>query len=147
MCANLDVNNEYYGMAMCWVEVPVDIQKSPVKITNISSKMNSVGGTTFTFDVTNNGSKTIKYVSVYWRCLNAVGDYLHDTISRDDRFSGRITGPIAPGETLRDMSNTRPFYNYDFANKIEMIELVITYMDESIEVVNPTNYTDYWDLD
>lgn len=109
--------------------------------------MNSVGGTTFTFDVTNNGTKPIKYVSVYWRCLNAVGDYLHDTISREDRFSGRITGPINPGETLTNMSNMRPFYNYDFANKIEMIEIVITYMDESVEVVNPTNYIDYWDLD
>lgn len=146
VCANLYENDELYDIATCWVTVPVDMQLSPVKVTNITSKTNTVGGTTWTFDITNNSNKSMKYVTVYWRCYNTVGDILYDYISHSDRFSCRVTGPIEPGSTLARIQNVRPFYNYDFANTIGFIEIVIDYMDGTVEVVNPTNYYDYWDL-
>ena len=119
---------------------------SPVKITNIRAKMDYVGGWKFTFDLENRSNKTIKYVSVYWHCLNAVGDIVYDQIDFSDRFSGRITGPINPGEKLTDLQNERPFYNSTFANVLDFIEIVVEYMDGSVEVVSPTSYYDYWDL-
>ena len=87
------------------------VKVSPVKFTNISAEMNSVGGWTFTFDVTNRSEKTIKYIIPYWHCYNRVGDVVYDKISRADRFSVKITGPIEPGQTWSNLQNERPFYH------------------------------------
>lgn len=143
------------GIGFVWAKLSNDVQdvivigvkkRSPIKITNISSKMDFVGGNTFYFDIENNGEKTIKYATFYWYCLNAVGDKLYDTISWSDRFSMKLTGPLAPNEKMTDLYSRGKFYNYDFANKIELIEIVIDYMDGTMEIVSPSTYYDYWDL-
>ena len=143
------------GIGFIWAEMPNAVldcaiiqvkEQSPIKITNISDKMDSVGGTTFYFDLENTGDKSIKYATFYWYCKNAVGDKLYDTISWSDRFAMRLTGPLAPGEKLEQLYSRGKFYNYDFAHSIELIEIVIDYMDGSVEIVNPSNYYDYWDL-
>lgn len=144
------------GIGFVWAETPnlamgvamVRVKKqSPIRITNISDKMDSVGGTTFYFDLENTGNKTIKYATFYWYCKNAVGDNLYDTISWSDRFAMKLTGPFASGDTLNNLYSRGKFYNYDFAHSIELIEIVIDYMDGTVEVVNPSDYYDYWDLD
>lgn len=119
---------------------------SPIMLKNMSYNMNSVGGTIFTFDITNNGSKAIKYIMLEWKCLNAVDDPIPDTISFSNVFSTRITGPLNPGQTMSNLHNTRPFYNYTFAGNIEVVDFVVTYMDDSIEIIEPKNYIDYWDI-
>lgn len=143
------------GIGFVWAEMPNMVSdfaiiqvkaQSPIKITNISDKMDSVGGTTFYFNLENTGNKSIKYATFYWYCKNAVGDNLYDTISRSDRFAMKLTGPLAPGEKLEHLYSRGKFYNYDFAHSIELIEIVIDYMDGTVEVVNPSNYYDYWDL-
>jgi len=118
-------------------------KQSPVVISNLKGKIDYVGGCTFTFDIQNQSDKTIKYVSVYWYCLNAVGDKLYDVISWEDRFSGRITGPIEPGQKLTGLQNFRPFYNPDVV-ECSLIEYVIDYMDGSVEIVTPDVYCDYF---
>ena len=143
------------GIGFLWASLPTGAHalatvyvrgRSPAKVLNIRSKMNSVGGVTFTFDLQNNSSKTLKYVMVSWNCYNAVGDPLRDMIDFSSYFSGKVTGPIEPGKTLSNLRNTRPFYNYNFAKKLGFIELVIHYMDGTVEVVTPSFYYDYWDI-
>ena len=120
---------------------------SPVKVSNIRYSVDYVGGWTFTFDLVNNGTKPIKYVTLFWYCYNAVGDPIEDMITGDDYFSVKITGPINPGEGRKDMYNYTPFYSYDFAGQIFVDEIDIEYMDGTEEVVTSDTYQNYWDLE
>ena len=115
--------------------------KSPVlppnvTISNIKHKMDSAGGITYTFDINNNSSKTVKYVTVKWRVFNAVGDEIFDTISGDS-FSGKVTGPIKSGESLKQLQNERKFYNSAAkSGSIDFIKLEVEYTDGTRETIN-----------
>ncbi len=123
------------------------VNTSPVTVKNLKQKTDFVGGTEWTFDLTNNSGKTIKYVTVTWNCYNAVGDVLYDYVAYLKDFSVKITGPLAAGQTLSNITTTRKFYNYDFntSGSVVMTSIVVEYMDGETVIVDPSYYTGYWD--
>lgn len=107
-----------------------------VTISNIKQKIDNVGGVTYTFDLNNNSSKTVKYVTVKWRVYNAVGDEIFDTISGES-FSGKVTGPIKSGESMKQLQNERKFYNSAAQNgSIKFVILEVEYTDGTRETIN-----------
>lgn len=107
-----------------------------VTISNVKQKIDSVGGVTYTFDINNNSSKTVKYVTVKWRVYNAVGDEIFDTISGES-FSGKVTGPIKSGESMKQLKNERRFYNSAAkGGSIKFIILEVEYTDGTRETIN-----------
>lgn len=100
---------------------------SPLLITDVSVKINSVGGAEPTIKIINNSDKTIKYIDYTVRFKNNVGDYVSSEIGRKSTFYLRVTGPIE-GHTADSGYWDPVIYNYH-ANNLVFSSITIEYMD------------------
>lgn len=93
------------------------------------SSPNSVGGHDAHFTYINKSNKTIKYL--YWtgRFYNDVDDIVYCNIRDYSSFTGKDTGPVAPGETGGGVWDC-VIYNWS-ASYIKFSDISITYTDGS----------------
>lgn len=90
---------------------------------------NSAGGVSWDIVFTNTSDKEIKYASFTVVPYNAVGDVVACSIRRTSEFTGKVTGPINPGEQY---GNGRYFDCAWYNNTIvrcELTEIKIEYID------------------
>ena len=90
---------------------------------------NTASGCGYYMYFTNTSNKTIKYLDWTGNVYNAVNDMVSCTIRRTSVFSGRVTGPIEPGQSDR-ASWDAIIYNWS-AETMKLSKIVITYMDGS----------------
>lgn len=79
---------------------------------------------TFNFSFTNLGKKTIKYIDVYWKVTNDVGD-----LRKVGHFKG--TGPVAQYETASWDWDSSSYYVAGDASNMQITKAIITYMNGS----------------
>lgn len=101
-------------------------KKIAIKRANMGSA-NSVGGHDYYFSYVNNSNKTIKYL--YWTgtFYNEVNDIVYCDIRDYSSYTGKDTGPVAPGETGGGVWDC-VIYNWS-ADYVKFSNISITYMD------------------
>lgn len=83
---------------------------------------------TFNIRYTNTNSKTIKYLTVYFKITNDVGD-----IRKTGYFQG--TGPLKDGETASWNWDSSSYFTAGDASKMSITKIVLTYMNGTKQVV------------
>lgn len=84
---------------------------------------------TFSFTYLNTNKKTIKYIDVYWKVTNDVGD-----VRKTGNFKG--TGPLEEWETASWNWDHSHYYAAGDASKMSITKVIITYMDGSSKVLS-----------
>ncbi len=119
------------------------IKKSPISILSRTYDKDFVGGVEWTTEIKNNSNKTIKYITLQWRCYNAVGDLIYDEIDGENLVGIKITGPLESGETGR-YTNASKFYNHSFASST-IVTIKVEFMDGEVIDVNSSEYIGIFD--
>lgn len=83
---------------------------------------------TFHFRYTNTNVKTIKYITVYFKITNEVGD-----VRKTGSFQG--TGPLAEWETASWNWDSSSYYVAGDASSMDITKVVLTYMNGKTQVV------------
>lgn len=108
--------------------------QNTIKILHLAtSRPNSAGGVDLEIVFKNVAAdKTIKYCTFTAVPYNAVNDVVNCTIRRESKFNGKVTGPIAPGQTHgEDESWSCAWYN-NTIKRAELTGVRIEYTDGSI---------------
>lgn len=92
---------------------------------------NEYSNISFNFTYTNTNKKTIKYIEVFWKALNDVGD-----VRKTGSFKG--TGPVPEWDTASWSWDHSHYYVAGDTSKMRLTKVVITYMDGS-RVILPQN--------
>lgn len=87
---------------------------------------------TFNIRYTNTNSKTIKYLTVYFKITNDVGD-----IRKTGYFQG--TGPLKEGESASWDWDSSSYFAAGDASKMSITKIVLTYMNGTKQVVAGKN--------
>lgn len=87
---------------------------------------------TFHIRYTNTNSKTIKYLTIYFKITNDVGD-----VRKTGYFKG--TGPLKEGETASWDWDRSSYFTSGDASNMSITKIVITYMNGSTQVVAGKN--------
>lgn len=107
-----------------------DTVRNVITISSLyTENPNSAGGVSWDIVFTNTSDKEIKYASFTVVPYNAVGDVVTCSIRRTSEFTGKVTGPIKPGEQY---GNGRYFDCAWYNNTIvrcELTEIRIEYID------------------
>ena len=82
----------------------------------------------FDFTYVNTNSKTIKYITVYFRITNEVGD-----VRKTGFFRG--TGPLKENESASWNWETSPYYVAGDASNMSITKVILTYMNGKTKVV------------
>ena len=120
---------------------PTEKVKSPVTMSDWTWSRDFVGGVEWSFRLTNNTDKVVKYITLKWNCYNAVGDLVRDEITGDTSYGVKYTGPLNPRETTDYLSNSTLFYSYSFS-KASLSYMKIEFMDGTIIQITDKTYTD-----
>lgn len=83
----------------------------------------------FNFTYVNTNKKTIKYIDVYWKITNDVGD-----VRRTGHFQG--TGPVEYFQKGSWEWETSSYYVAGDASKMQITKVILTYMDGTKKVLN-----------
>lgn len=83
---------------------------------------------TFNIRYTNTNSKTIKYLTIYFKITNDVGD-----IRKTGYFQG--TGPLKEEETASWDWDSSPYFTAGDASNMSITKIVLTYMNGTKQVV------------
>ena len=86
---------------------------------------------TFSFTYTNTNHKTIKYIEVFWKALNDVGD-----VRKTGSFKG--TGPVEEWDSASWSWDHSRYYVAGDTSKMRLTKVLITYMDGS-RIIIPQN--------
>ena len=116
------------------------LKKSPISILSRTYDKDFVGGVEWTTEIKNNSNKTIKYITLQWRCYNAVGDPIYGEIDGKNLVGIKITGPLESGETGR-YTNASKFYNHSFASSV-IVTIKVEFMDGEVINITSDEYTD-----
>ena len=84
---------------------------------------------TFNIRYANTNSKTIKYLTVYFKITNDVGD-----IRKTGYFQG--TGPLKEGESASWEWDSSSYFTAGDASKMSITKIVLTYMNGTKQVVS-----------
>ncbi len=122
------------------VEYSSILKISPITILKQTYNIDTVGGVEWTTKIKNNSKKTIKYITLKWRCYNAVGDPIYDEIDGENIVGIRITGPLNSGKS-GSYTNSRKFYNHSFASST-IIQITVEFMDGEVVDVTSNEYSD-----
>ena len=95
---------------------------------------NSAGGVSVVLNLTNTGTKTIKYAYFTFCPYNAVNDIVSDSISGKSEKLGTCTGPIGPNETKSGILWENLWYNHSI-QMVRIKEVTLEYMDGSKETI------------
>ena len=85
----------------------------------------------FNFAYRNTNKKTLKYIEVFWKAINPVGD-----VRNTGSFVG--TGPVETWDTGRWKWDRSNYYLAGDVSKLIITKVIITYMDKS-KVIIPQN--------
>lgn len=128
---NVTNNPENFNMFSAYSALQEVKEKAPNGYFEDWGWNNEYGSVSFHFRYTNTNAKTIKYIEVFWRITNDVGD-----VRKTGSFQG--TGPLEEWETANwnwDYSN---YYVAGDASEMQMTKIVITYMNGT-KVTIPKN--------
>ncbi len=123
-------------------ENTVILKKSPITIVNQSYSIDFLGGVELIREIRNNTKKTIKYITLEWKCYNAVNDVIYDEITGKSTQRKYWTGPFEPGTTTR--LKATGFYNHTFSNA-KLTEIQIEFMDGEVIKISSNEYSDIFD--
>jgi len=115
------------------------LKKSPITIFDQSYSIDFLGGVEITRKIKNNTDKVIKYITLEWKCYNAVDDLIYDTITGESTQRKYWTGPFNPGQTTN--LKATGFYNSTFSNAV-LTEIQIEFMDGQIINITSEEYTE-----
>jgi hypothetical protein len=104
--------------------------------TRIFDVSEHTGGTGFSVELYNSGTKTIKYVSFSVVGLNAVKDVVRDPIRRNAAASFRGVGPIEPGGVASYSKDY--FWMTDLVESFRIAEIKLEFMDGTSRVLKDT---------
>ena len=125
---------------VCQHKVTEEIKKlSPITFLSIRYNIDSVGGVEWDFEIKSNSQKTIKYITMYWNCYNAVGDLVKDQITGKTNYGIKITGPIEYGYSST-WNNTSKFYNHNF-DHLKMTKVQVEFMDGTVVQITEQEYS------
>lgn len=125
---------------VCQHKVTEEIKKlSPITFLSIRYNIDSVGGVEWNFEIKSNSQKTIKYITMYWNCYNAVGDLVKDQITGKTNYGIKITGPIEYGYSST-WNNTSKFYNHNF-DHLKMTKVQVEFMDGTVVQITEKEYS------
>ena len=102
---------------------------APFGYVNEWSWDNEYSMVTFNIRYTNTNSKTIKYLTVYFKITNDVGD-----IRKTGYFQG--TGPLKEGETASWDWDSSSYFTAGDASQMSITKIVLTYMNGTKQVVS-----------
>lgn len=102
-------------------------------------KLNSAGGIKLYFEAKNNSGKEIKYINFPVYLYNAVGDSIESDFG-DRNISVEIVGPVKAGATAKIDGDIIGYC--DLADRIDIKNVTITYMDGTRESGNLGYYAD-----
>lgn len=94
---------------------------------------NSVGGVDVWGEVKNEGSKEIKYITLYFEPRNRVGDVVECTVSHKSEKGLKITGPIKPGK--KEMVHGETVWYNNSIVSYHVVRAEVEYMDGSKETI------------
>lgn len=115
------------------------LKRSPISILSSTYDKDYFGGIEWTIELQNNSDKAIKYITLEWRCYNAVGDPVYDSITGKNLTGMKITGPLESGKTGR-YSNASKFYNHSYASST-IVTIKVEFMDGQIVNIDSDEYT------
>lgn len=90
--------------------------------------------------------ETIRYLRFVVQPYNAVGDQVEGEIHGRDKAKLELTGPIEPDGAELWIHFGNIFYNATIAC-VELVNLEIEYMDESVEEYDKTELSDFFHVD
>lgn len=96
------------------------------------NRPNSVGGCSVRWDFKNNTDKTIKYAAFVFTPYNRVSDREYCRIRKVSTDGVRCTGPIKPGEIVRNSFWENAWYNSGIS-RVSLMHVIVDYMDGSTE--------------
>lgn len=115
------------------------LKKSPITIFDQSYSIDFLGGVEITRKIKNNTDKVIKYITLEWKCYNAVDDVIYDEFTGKSTQKLRWTGPFESGMTTN--LTATGFYNGTFSNAV-LTEIQIEFMDGQIVNITSEEYMD-----
>ena len=104
-----------------------------------SGRPNSAGGVDVKGTVTNNSTKTIKYITLRFTPYNSVGDAVGCSIKDVSEYGLKITGPIGPNQG-HSFYGENMWYNYSISS-VRVTKAEILYMDGSSENLSGSQIT------
>lgn len=109
-----------------------DKARSIIRVKSVhTSSPNSASGVDLNIVWQNKSNDIIKYADFAVEAYNAVGDAVKCDISRESIFSGRVTGPINPGQWYGNDTRWKcAWYNYSIKSA-KLTQIVIEYMNGS----------------
>lgn len=107
-----------------------DKARSIIQVSKVSTNdPNSAGGVNFSVVWQNTSDKVIKYCYFTVVPYNSVGDAVSCTIRHQSEFTGKVTGPINPGQRYgENYSWQNAWYNNSIV-KAKLTKIRIEYMD------------------
>ena len=111
-----------------------DKARAIIRVSKVfTDEPNSAGGVDFNVIWQNKSNKVIKYCYFTVVPYNAVGDAVSCTIRRESEFTGKVTGPINPGQWNGEGSSWEcAWYNHSIV-RAKLTKIQITYMDGTSE--------------
>lgn len=104
--------------------------RSSILISKVSTdNPNSAGGVNFRVVWKNTSDKVIKYCFFTVVPYNAVGDIVSCTIRHESEYTGKVTGPIAPGQWYGEGKYWDCAWYNNSIVKAKLKKVVINYMD------------------
>lgn len=124
----------------------MDKVRSIIRVSRvITDDPNSAGGVDLRIVWQNTSDKAIKYVSFTVVPYNAVNDIVSCTIRRESEFTGRVTGPINPGQWYGEGTYWQcPWYNNSIV-RAELRKIRIEYINGTTEILSgqDVNYVQF----
>ena len=88
---------------------------------------NSAGGVSVRGNITNNSTKTIKYVTIYFQPYNSVEDEVKCSVLNISKRGLNLTGPLGPNQTSGFLGENM-WYNHTIS-RVSIVGASIEYMD------------------
>ena len=107
-------------------------KEAPYGFINMWSWNNKYDNISFSFNYVNTNKKTIKYIDIYWKVENDVGD-----IRKRGMFSG--TGPLKQYEEANWEWDNSIYYVSGDATNMSITKIVIKYMDGTQKILTGNN--------
>lgn len=118
--------------------VTIQVTKPPIKITNVQSPINSVGGVEVSFSFQNLTEKQIAYVYIDFYFYDTMGNKINCEIKNTNHVKAQITGPINAGET-EECNFGAMIYN-STTGAIFPKNITIEYTDGQTQTINNQLY-------
>ncbi|MDF2565877.1 MAG: hypothetical protein K0Q53_2281 [Massilibacillus sp.] len=111
-----------------------DKARSIIRVSKVSTDSpNSAGGVDLNIVWQNTSSKTVKYCYFTVVPYNSVNDAVSCTIRRSSEFTGKVTGPINPGQWNGENTSWECAWYNNTIVRADLIKIKIEYTDGTTE--------------